>query len=272
MSKGMRFAAVALGAALAASAVSADDTMRLDLKASKSALKSGAVASTVLEPAGRAQIEDDDLEEVNLRYWRGYVRGSWGGGYVFPRAYAFRAGYYNAGGYFPGNYIARRYYYGPSYYAYSYPTYYSTPVYYTPSYYYSPSYCYSPISGSEVIPATTLQSPAPRRMAEPEEPAYAPRVPAKPSTPAPAGEYNYDGPATPRTKAPTYRYDGDPALKVPMPSNPAPAPTPTAPKIDPADGRLVKSAPSAKKYSFQAYGDNRKTQEQDHYLVKKDKN
>jgi hypothetical protein len=30
-----------------------------------------------------------------------------------------------------------------------------------------------------------------------------------------------------------------------------------APKIDPADGRLVKFAPAAKKYKFAAYGESR---------------
>ena len=281
MSKGMRMTALAVGAGLAlGSAASAgDDTLRLDLKTSKSALKSGAVSASAFEPAGRAQLDAEDTEDVNFRYWRGSARASWGGGYVFPRAYAFRAGYYNSGGYYPGNYIARAYSYGPSYYAsysapvyYSAPAYYAAPAYYTPTYYYSSSCCYSPIGGTEVIQATTLQSPVQRRMAEPEEPAYSPRTPARPATPAvPSREYQYDGPAAPQTKTPTYRYDGDPAIKAPAPREAAPAPAAPSQKIDPADGRLVKM-PAAKKYSFQAYGENRKTQEGENLLVKKDKN
>src|SRR5262249_8182225 len=44
---------------------------------------------------GRAKPTDDDLQDVNLRYWLGYNRGLNGGIYILPRFYAFRAGFWD---------------------------------------------------------------------------------------------------------------------------------------------------------------------------------
>jgi hypothetical protein len=72
---------------------------------------------------------------------------------------------------------------------------------------------------------------------------------------APNGrEYPYDGPPA---KTPSYRYDGGPANPVPMPVEPAPKTKDATPKINPADGRIVKMQPAPKKYSYAAYGQNR---------------
>ena len=66
-------------------------------------------------------------------------------------------------------------------------------------------------------------------------------------------DYPYDGP--PRAKTPTNRYDGGPTPPAPMPVEPAPKMKAPDQKLDPADGRLVKMQPPAKKYRFAAYGE-----------------
>jgi hypothetical protein len=192
-----------------------DDTIRLDAKKSAASLLETGDSTSEFSHADRAKAgdSDDDVEDIHFRYRLGFSRGYYGGGYFFPRFYAFRRGYWNgvyAGGY--GGYYPRYYggYYAPSYAYYSTPIYFSAPV---QTYYSNPCVC--TIGGAD---APTVALTTTRR--------------------APTNPERYDGPS--RAATPRDRYDNEPA-----------------PKIDPADGRLVKSAPADKKYKFAAYGENR---------------
>ncbi len=239
-----KLGALAVGACigLAGAASAGDDTVRLDAKKSTASLIGSLDSTSAFSHADRAKAssDDDDLEDVHFRYRLGYSRGYYGGSYFFPRFYAFRRGYWNGyygGGYYGGFYP--RYYggnYAPSYAYYSAPLYYSAPTIRT--YYSDPCFC---SIGGTIAPAVALTAARPA-LSDPEPPTAPPR------------EYPYDGPS--QAKTPSHRYDGGPAKSAPMPNAPAPKmKDPT--RINPADGRIVKMPPPAKKYSFAAYGEER---------------
>ena len=264
--------AFAVGVLLAlGGAVSADDTIRLDLK--KSSASYDGSATSEFSHLGRATADDAALDDVNFRYSRGYSRGNYGSGYYSPRFYAFRSGYSH--GFYGGYYGGYGYAYYPRYYGgYAFGYYPRYSYYYSPAYLYSPvqsyyygggSYCDYPISSASYsVPSIALSSPR-QPMTEPEPP-LAPRY-GEP----PAKDYPYDGPTAPRAKPPIYRYDGGPANPVPMPPEPTPKMKDPAPKLDPADGRVV-AAPATKKYSYAAYGENRATGADRSTYVVKEKN
>ncbi|HEV3143307.1 MAG TPA: hypothetical protein VGZ47_05410 [Gemmataceae bacterium] len=231
---------LALGALLfiAALATADDrDLQRLDLK------KSGTIGnSDQFTFEGRAELTDDDVQDVGLRYWLGYTRGANGGTYILPRFYAFRSGfydgasgapfspfftpfpglaraaYYNWGGVDPGYGVpawggyrsygfgrGSYYPYASAYYGgYSYP---SSYAYYTPGYYYPAPVAYSVpvVQYSHNLPASTSPS------AIHSTPTF--RMPMNPVDSEPSL-------AQPRKLAPStlegnYPYDGPP--KGPMP-------------------------------------------------------
>src|SRR5262245_907552 len=99
---GWRWGAIAVGAvfALSPTARAGDDTFRLDLRkpAASSTGAGGVGAAGVFSHDARAMPTDDDLEDVHLRYWRGYARGYHGFNYYLPRFYAYRSGYYAGSG------------------------------------------------------------------------------------------------------------------------------------------------------------------------------
>lgn len=225
-----KLGALAAGAwiGLAGVASAGDDTIRLDAKKSTASLLGTGDSTAEFSHADRAKAgdSDDDVEDIHFRYRLGFSRGYYGGGYFFPRFYAFRRGYWNglyAGGYggYYGGYYPRYYggYYAPTYAYYSTPIYYSAPI----QTYYNPCVC--TIGGAD---APTVALTTPRRAA--------------------ANPERSGGPS--RAAMPRDRYDMEPA-----------------PKIDPAEGRLVKSAPTAKKYRFAAYGENQ-MKDRDTFVVK----
>ncbi len=175
-----------------------------------------------------------DLQEINLRYRLGYVRGWYGGTYLLPRTYAWRAGYWHG-------------YYGyPSYARYwvSYPTYYYSSCYHpwvTTTYYYSVPSCWS--SSTIVYDACTI----PIRAAAV---APSPSVPAASGTPAEALPRSLPG--VPSQVEP---------MKPPMPLPPQPGePAPKSTKPDggdpPTDVRLVRESPEPKRFRYPAYGEH----------------
>ncbi|HLW68698.1 MAG TPA: hypothetical protein VKS79_25495 [Gemmataceae bacterium] len=287
--------ALALGSALftAAWASASDpDLQRLDLK------KSAPIGSNdqfTLE--GRAKATDDDVQDVGLRYWLGYTRGAMGGTYILPRFYAFRSGfydgasgapyspfftpfpglaraaYYNWGGVDPGYGVPayggyyrpfwfrglfypalRGYYYGGYGGGYYGPTcyYYPPPVTYS-----TPEVQYTYNLPASATPSVTYSRPTVQPTINPvhsEPPLAQPRK----IVPAADGSYPYDGPPRqpmPPVDPPSYRYDGGPSSPVPMPGA---GPTKSNPKFDPAEGRVV-SLTSAKKLSYPAYGEHKKS-------------
>jgi hypothetical protein len=234
-------------AAMARPVSAGDDTFNLKLSPS-----AAASAAAEFSHDSRAQAGDDDLEDVNLRYRLGYRRGYYGGDYILPRFYAFRSGYYDGyyGSRYYGSYYWPRYYYSRPYYYYG--SYYPRLAYYTPPIYYS-----SPVIYSAPSVYYSLSSPVPR--IPPSAPLNAPR-PLEGTMPEPEPPMAPTAPRLlpePTPKKQSYRYDGGPV---------------PAPRSDAAQGRLV-SLPAAKKYTYPAYGDNRRqSRDPDTTVLVKQKN
>lgn len=298
LSKGWRLGTLVVGACLVATGVSFADDDTVNLKLKKAPAMSGGIGPTgdfVYEDA-RARADEDDTEDVNLRYRLGYNRGYWGGVQIFPRGYAWRSGYYNGlygypystgfrglfGGYRPiWGAAYRSHFYGGYYAGFGYPTYYSsyycsTPVYYSSPVIYSSSFYYSsPVVYDYGISSATTLAPAKTLKLAPKTTTIDPM--AEPEPPAATAPMPKQAPAT----RPTYRYDGGPDNPMPQPLPPQPgepAPKPSkqpSTKIDPAEGRLVKlpvaTAPAKKKPTFAAYGEHMRKADDDELFLKQPK-
>lgn len=200
-----------------------DDTIQLNAKKSTISLIGSTDSASEFRYAERAKADDDDLEDVHFRYNRGYARGSNGGIYILPRFYAFRRGYRDgrSGSGYQGGYSGGNAAYASNFGGQQ------------PRNPLSPAQQSNPQAAARTgAPPTNNRSYG--NAAMPSEPLHKPnRVmsePPPPLTPPANQEFQYDGsssqPAIPKT-------------------------------IGPEERQVVNMQPSAKKYHFPAYGEDR---------------
>lgn len=178
----------------------------------------------------RAVPIEDDLEPIHLRYRLGYARGWYGGTYILPRTYAWRAGYWH--GYFGYPSVARYWVTYPSYY---YRPWISTTYYYSvPTYYY-----YSPVVYDAcIIPIRGDAQPAPANVV--------------PSAVSPGDGLPRTQPGAPNQVDPV----SPPMPLPPQPGEPAPKPTKPDANGPSSDVRLVRESAEPKRYRYPAYGEH----------------